>query len=337
MHSLTHGLKTVNHEQGQHVPIIVPDQFSLFQNASEMHCQVQGDPGTPILWSQVSGSPVTFTSALDVNPVTFTTASLGTQEFKCVTNPNTNYEMEDIGKFFHYPIDIIAPQRLVHSRMNASSLGNLVVTGSSNKAIGNVHSHGSVVVPSIYKKSRLRLLSEDEDVYTEYSLQGDFSILAESVSKTEFWGFIGGVWTLLFSSPNFVSDFSGYTGLEGNAKKAVYSAYSYGVASDIEVIFDSGYDTFAVSVGEYATRNSPLLHSTVSNYGYSLSTHVTLLNQDKTIEPNKLVHSSLSGLSSQFSSFTELQSSDTTRTKNKLTHSKITEYEYTLQLSTGVI
>ena len=88
------------------VPVSVGDGAAIFHYDGQLvgeFYNIKDD--TVIQWSQVSGVPVTFTSPLNEETITFTSNDLDKKVFKCCTNPGTDAELCALAEFYHFPVD----------------------------------------------------------------------------------------------------------------------------------------------------------------------------------------------------------------------------------------
>lgn len=92
----------------QVIPVVVPDVGAILSGSGSMTAYFpNGQTTPPLIWEQVSGVPVTFTSSLDEPTITFTSNDLNAKEFKCTTNPTDAIAAySDTGLFLSYPIDV---------------------------------------------------------------------------------------------------------------------------------------------------------------------------------------------------------------------------------------
>jgi len=93
------------------VPVRVPDKFDVLALSGTMEAIITGSPSTNVIWEQLEGTPVTFTTPLNQLSIGFTTTDYEYKLFKCTTNPNTDVERSAVGHFYHYPVDTLNIQR----------------------------------------------------------------------------------------------------------------------------------------------------------------------------------------------------------------------------------
>lgn len=323
-------LRTINNGAGIPVPIIVKPQFSLFEAGSSMSCEIQGLQSTPILWEQISGVPVTFTSSLKVNPVEFTTNDLGTIVLRCYTNYGTSYEMYDDGEFTHYPMEYTKFNQQFYLAWKTRELADQPISASGDSAIGSVN---GVVADSIAKTSRVRVPSDPEDIYMEYVIYGNKVLLNEYVVQTRFQKFDGNAWIDIEVHDGFVDKFSKYTSLNGIPKRIVLKVYEYGTLSEIilEVVKDGKY---TIGAADYIKSQDSLLVST-NKYKLALSTYTSVDKSDTAIKADPFYISNIKyNYWLQYRTFIEKQEVTLFSENFYLSTNK---YIAVLQTSTGVI
>ena len=336
MNSFNVSLRLINNGEGVPVPIEVKDQYSLFSTASEMSCIISGLATTPILWEQISGDAVTFTSPLTVNPVTFTSASLSAKVFRCYTNFGTSYQRFDDGTFFHFPLEYFPPDpNMFHSGGSIPSIASTSVALMADRAIGNLGYEGTPVSPAIYKVGRMRIVTSSEDIYTEYKVIGDSVGIINGTYKTEFMFLDNGTWTVLETHNKFVDTFIGYPALEGKDKKVVYSVYSYGQQGTVEATFQD-LATTAINGVEYVGKPTSKLRGGLANYKASLSFYSVLSYTDTQKMYGKPLSSGGINYGEDHSSYSVLTRQETQKVLPFNLNSSVHDFDYVLQTSTGV-
>jgi len=213
MNNLNIGLRFINNGDGAPIEVIVPDVSVIFSTNVEvtMHALIQGYEGTPVLWEQVSGDPVQFTSPLDQPTITFITSSLAEQKFRCTTNPNKGFAYSAIGTVYHYPREDINFDDIHQNNFYDYNDPNLLTTILNivlNKAIGNLGVSGETgISENIITATRIRTKEDDNDIYTEIGIGNFPDYLLYLVEKISLYKEENGNSILIKSRDRFVNSF----------------------------------------------------------------------------------------------------------------------------------
>lgn len=167
------------------IPIIVPDGYSILSGDGSMTAIFpNGQTTPPLLWEQVSGVPVTFTSPLDEPTITFTSTDLAFKEFKCTTYPTDPIAARfDIGKFFSYPLDTenTNPTLPIDTVLvEAPDYSLNIVPGVGNPILGSYSNVSPYKAPDLWTSIGVTVIGELTRLKLYYSEGGSFLVLHDT-------------------------------------------------------------------------------------------------------------------------------------------------------------
>jgi len=233
------------------VPIFVTDSSSPFKYTGSITATIQGDPeDLDILWEQVTGVPVNFTTALDGLTIEFTTNDLDRKEFVVYTNKGKNYERSDTAQFYHFPISMMTTTGC-NTGVNISLDGYLkdlkliTINGMVPKSVNsynfdevydkNLEASGHRTDP----KNRNTIYKVETTSNIEAINRVTKSFIEEEVSE--------GVWSRLSSIDGFIDEFTGYP-LISNPIRVIYTTNGYGTIIEDIVYLSSEINSGLSSV-----------------------------------------------------------------------------------------
>jgi len=282
--------------------------------------------GVPILWEQLSGVPVNYTSALNGLTITFTTTDLGQKRFKVCTNPNTPNEYCSEAIFFHYPADTVQPLTAVPP----TSVSDFPVFKSELFTAyyqQGLIPNGSTVTDFVDMDAPIDGFSELR-VINHNSVEANRIILNIKYQKQ-----VAGTWItvldagteLVFSVPNLDATATNY--------RLLIDTYRYGIRTEYIVPFVD----FVAGFEDKLKPSQSASPTSVSNLQTSIQFRVALSNSDVIRGMHGAIPTSVANLNTVLQYRNSLSSSDIIEPITAVAHTSVSQLVITIQTNTGVI
>jgi hypothetical protein len=319
----------------QAVAITLESQFNTFVASGEMTAVLPNgeDPSNVnIVWEQIGGSAVTYTTPTDGISIGFTTSDLIRKTFKVYTNKGSTVEQSAIADFLHFPLD-----KQVVNNANRDLI-TLVQTNSINASnlLPAYKQNGLIAVDPTspnYSISSHGLLASTPDSLTYIITDGTMSNdVIPYVHTSEVWERITGVWTLQYSTSNYIRNFADKVTVTNNEFKIVYKYNLRGYENSVTLLVDQKYWQ-GFSDRSNVNLNNDLI--SINNYQNRLQTSTSFSAADTSAINANSDMIVLTNYNSNLQTSTRFSSADTSGLPNNNDMLVINNYVQSLQTSTG--
>ena len=315
------------------VVIAVGTNFGIFEYFGSMTATLPNGGDPPILWEQIGGTPVVFTSPIDGLHITFTTSDLEAKTFKVCTNPGTSSEYCATAEFVHFPVDVLPTQTFneIHS-INVPVSVELAAINSRpiNGMIRNNHldpqESGLANIPTYTNFG-------SSDDFTEFYVS-DKNLKEDIIKSTRLYEFVASAWVLRNSYPGFIRGLRcvNYT---GGAVKVEIDIEDMGYANTLtrNISYTAPLKGYSERLpSNYNNRTT----TSISGYSVQLSTVTVIPITDYPVPQAHDIHS-ISAYTVNLQSVVAMNTQESFKAPTTNVVASTTNYDKLLQTSTGVI
>jgi hypothetical protein len=322
------------------VPVTLHDTFNVFVPSGVMTAIAPtSDSSTLWQWEQLEGTPVSYTSTLNTDTITWNSTDLERKRFQVWTNRGTINEQTTTAYFLHYPLDTVTTSKS---------------TTVSANIINNTHFNESMVKPRIENgiiplkdfstfstSNALDLknnasLGETVGTVNSAYVSGDTDLpvrIVRQVTHTVLQKLVSSSYSTINTDTGYVRT---YEGLSVGAYRVIYKCFHKGFLYELVVYFNEFRNIVANKVNNKASTS---ISCSISNYNGSVSTVASIVPIEVISEHTTSVSSNISNLTYSISTITYLSEQELNAVKNINTavSANLINYSFQLQTSTGVI